>query len=108
MHTIQYGKVKVTSILLAAIWVASLEDYFDASLLTPVSLPTYFNAQTGSFPTLDLCFVSTDLVPLSQISLEPEMGSDHEPVLLSVNIVLSKVVFKSKQCWLFHKVSWSR
>jgi hypothetical protein len=29
-------------------------------------------------------------------------------VLLSVNIVLSKVVFKSKQCWLFHKVSWSR
>ena len=88
--------------------VESLEDFLDLSLLTPVSLPTYFNAQTGSFSTLDLCFVSTDLVPLSQISLEPEMGSDHETVLLSVNIVPSKAVFKSRQRWLFHKGSWSR
>jgi len=88
--------------------VESLEDFPDFTLLTPVSLPTYFNAQTGTFSTLDLCFVSADLRPLSHITLEPEMGSDHEPVLVSISIAPSKATFKARQRWLFNKGSWSK
>ena len=88
--------------------VESLEEFPDLSLLTPVSFPTYFHAQTGTFSTLDLCFVSTDLMPLSHLTLEPEIGSDHEPVLLSISVVPSKATFKSRRRWLFHKGSWGR
>jgi hypothetical protein len=88
--------------------VESLEDFPDFTLLTPFSIPIYFNAQTGSFSTLDLCFVSMDLRPLSHITLEAKMGSDHEPVLVSIGTAPSKATFKARQRLLFHKGSWGK
>jgi hypothetical protein len=86
----------------------SLEDFPDFTLLTPVSLPTYFNAQTGTFSTLDLCFVLTNLRPLSHITLEPEMGSGHEPVLVYISTAPTYATFKARQRWLFLKGSWGK
>ena len=86
----------------------SLDNHPDLCLLTPLSLPTYYHVQTGNFSTLDLCFVSTGLYPLSQVELQPEMGSDHEPLLVTVNFTPSVARIKTRGRWKFDDDKWDK
>jgi ribonuclease HI len=71
------------------------------TLLTPPSLPTYYNIRTNNFSTLDLCFVSSHLYPASKIELERDIGSDHYPVITFLSVKPSITKFKARQRWLF-------
>ncbi len=76
------------------------------SLLTPSSLPTFFSAYHNSFSTLDLSIISTNLLPLSSVSTESDMGSDHYPVITSVGIEPSTVQYRARPSWRFEGGSW--
>ena len=86
--------------------ISSLIDNPDLCLLTPQCLPTYYHLQSGSFSTLDLCFVLYNLYTMSSVTLEPEMRGDHEPILVVINFEPSVAKFKSRGRWLFNSRSW--
>ena len=71
--------------------VSSLFLHPSLSLLTPVSLPTYCNAATGYFSTLDLCFVSSHFLSLASVHMERDMGSDHDPLIVTLNMCPSLI-----------------
>ena len=48
------------------------------TLLTPPSLPTYYDIRTGNFSTPDLCLIPTHLYTLAHAKLK-DIGSDHYP-----------------------------
>ena len=76
-------------------------------LLTPPSLPTYHNLYHNSFSTLDLSIVSPHLVPISQIWTERDLGSDHFPVVVTLDCSPSVVPFKARRRWRFDPDSWA-
>lgn len=86
--------------------VSSLLNHPDMCLLTPCSLPTYYHVQTGGFSTLDLCFVSVDLYPSSEVSLQRDLGSDHEPVQISISYRPSITLRKRRPRWIFDDSLW--
>jgi len=77
------------------------------ALLTPPDLPTYFNTYHNSFSTLDLTIISSNLQPLSFTSTEPDMGSDHYPVLTSIGVEPTTVQYRRRPAWLFEAGSWA-
>ena len=77
------------------------------ALLTPPSLPTYFNIYHNSFSTLDLTFIAADLVPLSTVYTEEDMGSDHYPVVTCIGIEASTVRYRTRPSWMFGDGSWA-
>ncbi|KAF2348578.1 Endonuclease/exonuclease/phosphatase [Trinorchestia longiramus] len=77
------------------------------ALLTPPSLPTYFNAYQNSFSTLDLTFLSAVLQPITSISTEQDLGSDHYPILTCIGVEPSSVRYKSRPSWRFDSGEWA-
>lgn len=55
-------------------------------ILTPPSLPTYYNIANRAFSTLELSFLSAHLLSVSQVTTEPDLGSDHYPMLVTVGL----------------------
>ena len=83
-----------------------LEDSPDMCLLTPKNLPTYYHVQTNKSSTIDLCFLSSDCFPGSTLSLGTDMGSDHTPCKIEINIQPSTIVFKSRSRWILDPEKW--
>ncbi|KAF2353148.1 Endonuclease/exonuclease/phosphatase [Trinorchestia longiramus] len=75
-------------------------------LLTPPSLPTYFNVYQNSFSTLDLTFLSAVLQPIAFISTEQDLGSDHYPIVTCIGEEPSSVRYKSHPSWRFGSGKW--
>ncbi|KAF2356948.1 Endonuclease/exonuclease/phosphatase [Trinorchestia longiramus] len=67
------------------------------SLITPPSLPTYYNVYQNSFSTLDLTFVSANFQPTVAVTTEEVMGSDHYPVVTSIGVAPSTAGFRNGQ-----------
>ena len=89
--------------------VDSLLDFPDLCLLTPINYPTYFHVPTRSYSTLDLCFVSSNLLPNASIKLGEDLGSDHSPINILFNFKPENTVIKNKTRWIFNKGgSWSQ
>ena len=67
--------------------VDSLINFPEFCLLTPQNLPTYYHVPTRKHSTLDLCFVTSNLLSNSEVSLEADLGSDHTPTIIKINFV---------------------
>jgi len=87
--------------------VNSLFQTPDLALITPQNLPTYHHPRTGTPSTLDLCLVSQALVPLSEVYLESDIGSDHNPVITKINIIPTLVKIKCRGRWKFRDEGWN-
>ena len=89
--------------------INSLLDFPDLCLLTPLNFPTYFHVATRSYSTLDLCFVSNNLLPNVSIKLGEDLGSDHSPINIEFNFKPENTIQKNKTRWIFNKGgSWSQ
>jgi len=81
------------------------------ALLTPQSFPTYVNSRTGFPSTLDLCFISSHLYPLSSISIGGDCGSDHALLIIEIHINPNTIIFKTRERWNFDSgcfVKWRK
>ncbi|KAF2347348.1 Endonuclease/exonuclease/phosphatase [Trinorchestia longiramus] len=76
------------------------------SLITPPSLPTYYNVYQNSFSTLDLTFVSANFQPTVAVTTEEDMGSDHYPVVTSIRVAPSTAGFRKRSTWKFGSGTW--
>ncbi|KAF2366265.1 Reverse transcriptase domain [Trinorchestia longiramus] len=76
------------------------------SLITPPSLPTYYNVYQNSFSTLDLTFVSANFQPTVAVTTEEDMGSDHYPVVTSIGVAPSTAGFRKRPTWKFGSGTW--
>ncbi|KAF2348762.1 Endonuclease/exonuclease/phosphatase [Trinorchestia longiramus] len=76
------------------------------SLITPPSLPTYYNVYQNSFSTLDLTFVSANFQPTVAVTTEEDMGSDHYPVVTSIGVAPSTAGFRKRSTWKFGSGTW--
>ena len=63
--------------------------------------------QTNSFSTLDLSFVSINLFNISHISLGPDLGSDHLPVIIEISRSLQTYKARRRVKWIFDREAWS-
>jgi hypothetical protein len=77
------------------------------ALLTPPSLPAYFSTYHNSFSTLDLSFITADLVPLSTLYTEEDMGSDHYPEVTCIGIKACTMRYRTRPFWKFSEGSWA-
>ncbi|KAF2356681.1 Endonuclease/exonuclease/phosphatase [Trinorchestia longiramus] len=76
------------------------------SLITPPSLPTYYNVYQNSFSTLDLAFVSANFQPTVAVTTEEDMGSHHYPVVTSIGVPPSTAGFRKWSTWKFGSGTW--
>jgi len=79
----------------------------DLTLITPQNLATYYHPRTGTPSTLDLCFVSLALAPLSEVYMESDIGSDHDPVITRINIIPTLAKIKCRRRWKFDGGKWT-
>ena len=87
----------------------SLITLTELSLLTPNSLRTYHHVQTNSYSTLDLCFVSTQILANCSLQLGEDLGSDHEPINICIKIKPKICKIRTRGRWKFGKSeSWDR
>ena len=77
-------------------------------MLTPKNLCTYYHVQTNAHSTLDLCLVSGEIFPGSQLTLLGDLGSDHQMIRIEIQIKPSKTVFRSRENWIFASGSWEK
>lgn len=78
-------------------------------LLTPINLPTYFHIPTRKYSTLDLCFISDQLFPISDLNLMEDLGSDHLPTCINVNFNTQPAPLKVRSRWLVgQKGCWEK
>ena len=67
----------------------SIEEFVttdNVSLLNPIDFHTYFDRRSGKPSCLDLCFMTPELVTLSTISTQTDVGSDHLTLQILLNI----------------------
>ncbi|KAF2353550.1 Reverse transcriptase domain [Trinorchestia longiramus] len=76
------------------------------SLITPPSLPTYYNVSKNSFSTLDLTFVSANFQPTVAVTSEEDMGRDHYPFVTSIGVAPSTAGFRKRPTWKFGSGTW--
>ena len=81
--------------------ITALYSFPDLCLLTPLDYHTYFHVPTRQFSSLDLCFLSSELFPLTHLSSLEDLGSDHVPLLISLNFSPILVKFRNKKRWIF-------
>jgi len=84
-----------------------LDNYDDIDLLTPFSLPTYVSPVTGRSSTLDLCFLSTNLIIGATAEIGPCLGSDHYPVAIKLQQNVQSRESGKRPKWKLDKVDWS-
>ena len=64
---------------------SALIDSDNACLLTPVDFITRMCPSIGSQSTIDLTIVHRDLLVYATIKIGPHIGSDHLPIMTSIN-----------------------
>jgi exonuclease III len=77
----------------------------DTSLITPMDLGTRINPSSGKLSTIDLIITSPVLALNSTIVLGPHCGSDHLPVITTLNA--NPIHLASRPpTWIFDKTRW--
>ena len=56
----------------------------NVAILNPPDTPTYIDYRSGLLSCLDLCLVSSTILPNSEFTLGPDLGSDHRVIEMSV------------------------
>ena len=79
---------------------------YQLQLITPQNLVTYIDNRTGRPSTLDLCFMSAALFPSSNLMLAADMGSDHCPIKISVQIRPALNPIKIRNKWVIDNNKW--
>ena len=83
----------------------SIHEHPDATILTPKNIGTRINPATGKVSTIDLIIASSYFGLNSTITQGPYSGSDHLPIITTLN---SKPVRQSTKppSWIFDKSKW--
>ena len=68
-----------------------LDEHPNIILATPPDLPTYMHGYIGKTACIDLCLCSPNLLPKLSVNTQADMGSDHLPVLVKMQISPEKV-----------------
>jgi hypothetical protein len=77
----------------------------DALLITPMDLGTRINPSSGKLSTIDLIITSPALALNSKIVRGPYCGSDHLPVITTLNA--NPIHLSSRpSTWIFDKTRW--
>ena len=76
------------------------------TILTPETLPTYYDVRHNSFSTLDLTLISSPLASLSTLWTAPDIGSDHFPVVTRIGVAPCTVRYAVRPRWKFDTGSW--
>ena len=75
-------------------------------LVTNKGMPTYLDSNTGRTSTLDLCFVPMGIQHLTGVTLGDDMGSDHCPLYVTVNVIPTIVTAQVRKRWKFKENKW--
>ena len=75
-------------------------------LATPPNLPTYTNGYTGSTSTIDLIFCSPQYFPLTNTLTLADLGSDHTPILSTIEITPEQQQLGKRSKWVFNNEAW--
>ena len=78
----------------------------DLALLTPKGMKTYTDPRTGKQCTLDLIFVSPNIKGISSIKLEDDLGSDHNAIVLKIQVKPQIEQVKVRRRWKLEKGDW--
>ena len=85
-----------------------LDESNDLCLATPPELTTYIDGRTGQESTLDLCVLSSDLIPDCEVKTLGCVGSDHYPISLSLNIKPFLQPIKLRPKWKLDNIDWNQ
>ena len=81
----------------------------DLSLLTPTNLNTYYHTAARRFFTIDLSLANSELLPLSQVQLGADLGSDHNPIFTNLHFKPILRSFKRRPKWIFtNSAQWEK
>ena len=75
-------------------------------LATPPELTTYVDSRTGKEATLDLCFLSSNLINSTMIDTLGCVGSDHLPVRIKLPFLPVIQKMKNRRRWKLGDVDW--
>ena len=75
-------------------------------VITPRGQPTYLDSATGRTSTLDLCIASHRIGNLVQLELGVDLGSDHCPVYIKINLRPVLMSAESRKRWKFRDDKW--
>ena len=83
-------------------------DHPNLALITTPGLKTYTHTtyQGSSSSTLDLAFCSNNLIQISETSLLKDLGSDHTPVLTTVNVIPDMTTRRLRPRWKLKAANW--
>lgn len=70
------------------------------------SVPTLLHRKSGATTRPDLTMVSADIIDTCQVKVMDDIGSDHRPILISINKP-EKHKRKRTTFWNVHKANWS-
>ena len=75
-------------------------------LLNPVNLFTYTDRRTGNQSCLDICLASFNLVDLCSLTLMRDVGSDHYPLIISVDVTPKIHIIGRPPRWKVIDADW--
>ena len=76
-----------------------LDEHPNIILATPPDLPTYMHVYIGKTACIDLCLCCPTLLPKLSVNTQADMGSDHLPVLVKMQISPEKVARGRRKKW---------
>lgn len=76
------------------------------ALVTPVGLGTRYNVHNNSYSTLDLTLVSPCFLGVTTVSLGRDLGSDHLPVLVLLDMVINLSPGRRRPHWKIKERLW--
>ena len=67
-------------------------------LINPIDFYTYISPSIGNMSCLDLCFTSPELASCTSMALLPDVGSDHSPISIKIEIrpEMTDIVYAKK------------
>lgn len=83
---------------------ALIEEH-NACIITPIDLGTRVDPSSGKNSTIDLTFTSPGLAATATIKLGPYLGSDHFPVITTLNAAASKSSDRPPT-WILNEKKW--
>ena len=76
-------------------------------LINPRNMYTYISFSNLKKSCLDICLTSPNIAPLTAIERKRDIGSDHFPVKVTVNLAPAIQIIKIQKRWIFENVKWN-
>jgi ribonuclease HI/exonuclease III len=77
----------------------------DICLITPTDLGTRIDPASGKISTIDLTMTSSELASSATISIGPSLGSDHLPIILTLNTTPARISRQPPK-WIINENKW--